>query len=104
MNSQKIVVTQREYTAASIVPQKENVKVEVLGGVDFLRGEDGVSPTVELESVASGVLLTITDVEGEHSEVIPKGEDGYTPIKGVDYDDAEAMTNFDIENILRGFV
>ena len=42
-------------------------------------GKDGVSPTVEVEEVAGGYKVTITDVNEEKSIVILDGEDGVTP-------------------------
>ena len=42
-------------------------------GID---GTDGVSPTVEIEDMADGCKVTITDVNGQKSFIVLDGEDG----------------------------
>jgi len=39
---------------------------------------DAVSPRVSLEKVTYGVVMTVTDVDGVHSALIPKGQKGDT--------------------------
>lgn len=71
-----------------------------LPGADGLDGQDGFSPTVELTDTETGVTLTITDINGAKTATIkngkqgaqgpqglpgPAGQDGHTPVKGVDY-------------------
>lgn len=48
----------------------------VAEGVD---GEDGFSPTVEVEEISSGHKVTITDEEGDHEFDVPDGTDGTSP-------------------------
>lgn len=45
-------------------------------GADGAPGEDGVSPTVAMSKTGKVTTLTITDVTGEHTEIINDGEDG----------------------------
>lgn len=59
-------------------------------GVDYFDGEDGVPCTHEWE----GTVLKVTSASGTSSVDLrgpqgDKGEDGYTPQKGVDYFDGE---------------
>lgn len=45
-------------------------------------GTDGFSPIIEIEEIANGHRVTITDADGTESfDVL----NGYTPVKGVDY-------------------
>lgn len=49
-----------------------------------------VSPTVEFTDVDGGTEMTVTDIHGSQTVMIPDGEQGpagYTPVKGVDYFD-----------------
>lgn len=48
-------------------------------------GGGGFSPTIEIVPIEGGNRLVITDTNGTKSFDIMNGEDGYTPIKGVDY-------------------
>lgn len=51
-------------------------------------GEDGYSPTVEVEEIDGGYRLTITDASGTQTVDVYHGETGpagYTPVKGTDY-------------------
>ena len=56
-------------------------------------GTDGISPTVEIGTVTTGtdgkasVVNVGTDTAVKLNFVIPKGADGKTPVKGVDYTD-----------------
>ena len=50
-------------------------------------GADGVSPTVAVSKRGKVTTLTITDAEGTKTATVNDGEDGYTPVKGVDYFD-----------------
>lgn len=56
-------------------------------------GTDGISPTVEIGTVTTGtdgkasVVNVGTDTAVKLNFVIPKGADGKTPVKGVDYSD-----------------
>lgn len=68
--------------------------VDYFDGKDGANGKDGVdgfSPIVEIVDKT----ITITDKAGSKSVTIPKGDtgekgqDGYTPIKGVDYFDGK---------------
>ena len=51
-----------------------------------------VSPTVTLTDVDGGTEMTVTDIHGSQTTLIPDGAQGpagYTPVKGVDYFDGE---------------
>lgn len=51
-------------------------------------GEPGQSPTIEVTPTETGYNLVITDVNGSQTiEILHgrDGEDGYTPVKGIDY-------------------
>lgn len=54
-----------------------------------LKGEDGISPDIEVEPTDAGYRVTMTDRDGTHIFELTNGKDGYTPIKGVDYFDGE---------------
>ena len=67
----------------------EQWRVEILkllqsGGTGG-NGGNGFSPIVKFTETDEGVNLTITDVLGVKSTTIKHGDDGYTPVKGVDY-------------------
>jgi hypothetical protein len=48
-------------------------------------GDDGMSPTVQTEEVDGGTQVTVTDAAGDHIFTVADGQDGDTPVKGVDY-------------------
>lgn len=51
-------------------------------------GNPGFSPTVHVTEVTGGYRVTITDEAGAHEYIVydgADGEDGYTPVRGVDY-------------------
>lgn len=60
---------------------------QTLEGKGFPRGNDGISPTVDVTENESGHRVEITDVYGTHSFDVRDGKDGYTPQKGIDYFD-----------------
>jgi hypothetical protein len=53
------------------------------------RGNDGISPVVEVEETESGFRVTITDIYGTHKIDLAHGKDGYNPVKDVDYFDGK---------------
>ena len=53
----------------------ERIPLTIAGGTLAVRA---VSPTVELERTADGVILHVTDVDGAKSALIPKGAKGDT--------------------------
>ena len=54
-------------------------------GLSGLDGDDGVSPTVEVEEIENGHRLIITDADGEKSPVdILNGDDGFSPMIDVE--------------------
>ena len=55
--------------------------------------QDGVSPTVDIETITGGHKITITDVNGTETFNIMDGADGYTPVKGKDYSDGVSATH-----------
>ncbi|MBQ8248259.1 MAG: hypothetical protein IJY93_00035 [Clostridia bacterium] len=52
--------------------------------------ESLVSPTVEVVAIDGGHRVAVTDVNSTRFFDVMDGEDGYTPVKGVDYFDGEA--------------
>lgn len=71
---------------------------QTLEGKGFPRGNDGISPTVEVTEKENGHTVAITDVYGTKAFEVNDGYtpqkgidyfDGYTPVKGVDYFDGE---------------
>lgn len=58
----------------------------VYNGTD---GQDGYSPTVSVTNITGGKRVSITDKTGTKTFDLMDGEDGYTPVKGVDYFDGE---------------
>lgn len=58
------------------------------------RGNDGISPTVDIFDTEDGHRVVITDIAGPKTFDVKDGkdgEDGYTPVKGVDYFDGEGV-------------
>lgn len=62
------------------------------------KGDDGISPTVDITPIDGGHRISITDADGtETADVLDgkdgrngkDGADGYTPVKGVDYFDGD---------------
>lgn len=47
--------------------------------------EDLISPTANVKDTFGGVVITITDKNGTTTAKVKDGENGMTPIKGVDY-------------------
>ena len=60
--------------------------LDVIKGKD---GEDGFSPIAVVTPTSEGAVITITDKQGTTTAAIRNGKDGYTPIKGKDYDDGK---------------
>lgn len=63
---------------------------QTLEGQGFPRGNDGISPTVEVTENENGHRVEITDVYGTKAFDVRHGKDGdpgYTPQKGIDYFD-----------------
>ena len=52
-------------------------------------GESGISPVIDVSAIDGGTRITITDAEGKKTFDVMDGEDGYTPVKGVDYFDGD---------------
>lgn len=55
-------------------------------------GEDGFSPTVDIEPIDGGHRISITDKDGTQTADVMDGRDGvdgYTPVKNVDYFDGQ---------------
>jgi len=50
-------------------------------------GEKGYSPTATVTKSGKTATITITDENGTTTAVVNDGQDGYTPVKGVDYFD-----------------
>lgn len=50
----------------------ERIQLRIAGGLLAIKA---VSPVVTLEETEDGVLLTVTDVDGPKSALIPKGAD-----------------------------
>lgn len=48
-------------------------------------GKDGFSPMVEVQGITGGHRVMITDAQGKKTIDVMDGEDGITPVKGVDY-------------------
>lgn len=77
-------------------------------GLNGLDGDDGVSPTVEVEEIENGHRLIITDVDGEKNPVdILNGDDGFSPMVTVEPEvsghlititDAEGEESFHVTN------
>ena len=61
-------------------------------GRDGTDGKDGTSPVVSVSAITGGHRITITDANGKKTVDVMDGEpgnDGYTPVKGKDYDDGK---------------
>lgn len=69
----------------------------VLGMVAAKPPTDGVSPLISVENIEGGHRVTIADANGTKTVDVMDGEDGYTPVKGVDY-----FTDADKEEFLAG--
>lgn len=54
----------------NVTPVQE---VKVQNYSKFFRGQDGFSPTIEVESVEKGFEVNVTDVHGQKSFTIPSG-------------------------------
>lgn len=79
------VYTETEVFKYSLLEERV-VKLEQSGGSPE---EAGFSPVVEIVKTTSGHRVYITDINGEKRFDVLHGEDGYTPVKGVDYFDGE---------------
>lgn len=60
---------------------------QYLEGEGFPRGNDGISPVVEVTENETGHTVAITDIYGRKEFDLKHGKDGYTPQKGIDYFD-----------------
>ncbi len=81
-NARQISATVQNNTSA--------LGAKVYGGGGGGNGKDGFSPTVDIEQITGGYRITVTDAQGLESFDLlhgRDGEDGYTPVKGVDYFD-----------------
>ena len=56
-------------------------------GADGKDGVDGYSPTASVTKTGKTATITITDKSRTTTATVADGQDGYTPIKGVDYFD-----------------
>lgn len=59
-------------------------------GVDYTdgeKGDPGVSPTVSVSKSGKVTTITIKDINGTNTATVNDGQDGKTPVKGVDYTD-----------------
>lgn len=64
----------RQYSQTIPVSQKGNAQhVGVSTEVEFLKGDDGISPTIEVEKAEGGFNVTITDAEGVTTFFLPSG-------------------------------
>ena len=101
------------YVGSGEMPEGCNVQIDPMGDSilpEDLKGEDGVSPIVEMVETpdADGINLTITDAEGEKTITIlhgTNGEDGSTPVRGTDYwteEDIATIKGYVDEAILGG--
>ena len=91
------VESNSEGAVISITDKNGTTTSQIYHGTNGLPGQDGFSPTVEVTDTETGVLLTITDSTGTKTATIndgkqgaqgepgPAGQDGHTPVKGVDY-------------------
>ncbi len=79
------VYTETEVFKYTLLEQRV-IKLEETGGVP---GAPGFSPVIELVGYDGGCKIRITDINGEKEIDIKNGNDGYTPVKGVDYFDGE---------------
>lgn len=56
------------------VSQRDGAQsIHIANGVKFLRGDDGISPTIEVEEAEGGFNVTVTDVEGSETFFLPSG-------------------------------
>ena len=51
--------------------------------------KDGFYPTISVSDISNGHRINITDTDGTKTVDVMNGENGYTPIKGVDYFDGK---------------
>ena len=51
----------------------------------YFDGEDGFSPIAKVIQKSNGVTIEIEDKNGKTTADVLNGEDGYTPVRGVDY-------------------
>lgn len=69
-----------------------------------LCGEDGFSPTVEVNRSGNVTTVSFTDKDGKKVVTIEDGKDGKTPVKGTDYwtpDDKEEIETY-VDNEIIG--
>jgi hypothetical protein len=57
-------------------------------------GKDGFSPIAKVVQTDDGAVITITDKDGTTEVVITNGKNGYTPKKGIDYDDGKSAYEY----------
>lgn len=65
-------------------------------------GQNGYYSVVKVSQVDSGALFTIVNQTGETIAYVKHGEDGYTPVKGVDYWTAEDV--IEVEEHAKAYV
>lgn len=58
-------------------------------GADGKDGVDGYSPTASVTKTGKTATITIADKSGTTTATVSDGQDGYTPVKGVDYFDGK---------------
>lgn len=72
---QTLSVTQVDSTQSFAVEQSDSTQeVKVNPDVEFLRGKDGVSPTVRIEAAEGGYSITFTDKEHSETVFVANGE------------------------------
>lgn len=81
-----------------------NDTFDVTNGADGTDGQDGISPTAEVEQTASGATITITDKNGTTTADITNGtdgtdgQDGFSPIASIEQTASGATITITDEN------
>lgn len=81
-------------SGVKITVTKKDGTVVITNVADGEKGEQGFSPVARFSKSGKEVTLAITDVSGTSSVKIVDGEDGKTPVKGVDYFTDEETKEF----------
>ena len=72
-----------EHTSGETFDEAELANWTALSGVQGVKGDDGISPTVSVEQTDTGCTVTVTDASGTTTANLINGTDGVSPVANV---------------------
>ena len=72
-----------EHTSGETFDEAELANWTALSGVQGVKGDDGISPTVSVEQTDTGCTVTVTDASGTTRANLTNGTDGVSPVANV---------------------